>query len=464
MNLFEKWIEPRKGQWHDHYFFSNHDLKLLLVPLIVEQMLSMMVGMADTVMISHAGEAAVSGVSLVDMVNGVFIYVFSALAAGGGIVVSQYLGAEDEHMIRRACGQVLTACLFTGTFLMLFVSALKRGILGMLFGQIAPEVRQAAITYITIMAVSYPFLAVYHACSSLFRSVGNSRLTMRVSMLANAVNIIGNALSVYVLHAGVAGVAAASLCSWIIASSVMMYILLFSGNRGPLQIGPGDLLTFDAKMLKKILGIAIPNGLESGMFQAARVTMTSIISTFGTAQIAANGVANSLDYVNGMISGAAMMAMPAVIGRCVGANDYEQADYYLRKVLRIAQTLTTAVCLTMIIAVPYIIPLYRLSPETNHYIHILVVIHAVLTIVMGTPSGPFPSALRAAGDVRYSLYVALISLTVGRVFFSYVFALWMHYEIIGMWMAMGTHWTMVFLGAYFRYRSGRWKNFRLTNE
>lgn len=462
MNLFEKWIEPRKGRWHDHYFFTNHDLKLLLVPLIIEQMLSMMVGMADTVMISHAGEAAVSGVSLVDMVNGVFIYVFSALAAGGGIVVSQYLGARDDRMIHKACGQVLTACLFTGAFLMLVVSLLKKGILHMLFGQISEEVMQASLTYIRIMAISYPFLAIYHACASLFRSIGNSRLTMRVSMTANAINITGNALSVYVLHAGVRGVALASLVSWITASMIMMYVLMFRTKNSPLRIAFADLLTFDGAMLKKILGIAIPNGLESGMFQVARVTMTSIISTFGTAQIAANGVANSLDYVNGMISGAAMMAMPAIIGRCVGAGDYEQADYYLRKVLRIAQTLTTILCTCMILAVPYIIPLYHLSPETNYYIHILVVIHAVLTIVMGTPSGPFPSALRAAGDVRYSLYVALISLAIGRVFFSYVFALWMHYEIIGMWMAMGTHWTMVFLGAYIRYRSGKWKNYRLT--
>lgn len=317
----------------------------------------------------------------------------------------------------------------------------------------------AALTYLVITVFSLPFIAVYNAAAALFRSMGNSKITMIVSVLMNGINIVGNAIGIFILHADVVGVALASVVSRIVAAVVLFTLL--TDTRRRISVRLKDIFSFDGKLLKKILSIAIPNGVESGLFQICRVTMTSIIATFGTAQIAANGVACSIDNINTIINSAATLAIPAVIGRCVGANDYDQADYYLRKILRIAAVFSAILCTCLMASMPLIMKAYRLSDEAARYVYILVFFHALLTIVMGWPSGPFPAALRAAGDVRFSMYVSIVALVFGRVFFSYVFAVWMGFEIVGMWMAMATHWSINALGAYLHYRNGKWKTFRV---
>lgn len=461
MSFWEKIIEPRKQKVdHSKLMFTNRQLKVLLVPLIFEQVLNMTVGMVDTAMVSHAGELAVSGVSLVDMLNGVFIYLFSALATGGAVVVSQLLGYGDEKLVKRASSQLISAAAAFGIGLMLVILAGNRALLQLLFGQVEEGVMRAAVTYLVITVFSLPFIAVYNAAAALFRSMGNSKVTMLASILMNGINIVGNAIGIFVLHTDVVGVAVASVISRIAAAALLLILLIDKKRR--ISIGLRDIFSFDGGLLRKILGIAVPNGVESGMFQICRVTMTSIIATFGTAQIAANGVACSIDNINTIINSAATLAIPVVIGQCVGANDYDQADYYLRKMLRIAAVYSAILCTGVILLLPLMMKAYRLSDEAVHYVYILVIFHALLTIVMGWPSGPFPAALRAAGDVRWPMYMSVLSLTVGRLFFSYVFALWMDFQIVGMWMAMATHWSMNALGAYIHYRNGKWKNYRVV--
>ncbi len=460
MGFWAKIIEPKKQRVdHSKLMFTNQQLKALLVPLIFEQILNMMVGMADTAMVSHAGELAVSGVSLVDMLNGVFIYLFGALATGGAVVVSQLLGHGDETLVKRASSQLISASAVFGTILMAAILVGNRSLLRLLYGQVEEGVMNAALTYLVITVFSLPFIAVYNAAAALFRSMGNSKITMIVSVLMNGINIVGNAIGIFILHADVVGVALASVVSRIVAAVVLFTLL--TNTRRRISVRLKDIFSFDGKLLKKILSIAIPNGVESGLFQICRVTMTSIIATFGTAQIAANGVACSIDNINTIINSAATLAIPAVIGRCVGANDYDQADYYLRKILRIAAVFSAILCTCLMASMPLIMKAYRLSDEAARYVYILVFFHALLTIVMGWPSGPFPAALRAAGDVRFSMYVSIVALVFGRVFFSYVFAVWMGFEIVGMWMAMATHWSINALGAYLHYRNGKWKTFRV---
>ena len=459
-SAFARWIEPRKQNVnHSKLRFSNQDIKKLLIPLVIEQVLTMLVGMVDTAMISYAGELAVSGVSLVDMINAVFIYLFTAVATGGAIVVSQYLGYGQEEESRKAANQVVSFSCFFGAVLMIAVMIGNRGLLSLLFGSVEEGVMTAAVTYLFVTALSYPFLAVYNACAALFRSMGNSKVTMKASLLMNGINVVGNALAIFVLDAGVAGVAAASVLSRIVAAAVL-FALLTKKDRA-ISLNFKDLVSFNPSLLKKVLGIAIPNGVESGFFQICRVTMTSIIATFGTIQIAANGVTNSIEYLNTIMNSAAGLAITTIVGQCVGANDYDQADYYLRKLLRITATCSFFLCLGVAAALPLIIKLYQLSPETIHYVYILVLFHGFLTVILGWPSGPFPTALRAAGDVRYSMYVAIIGLAFGRVFFSWLFAVKMNMQIYGMWLAMATHWGINAFGAYLRYRSGKWKEHRV---
>lgn len=318
----------------------------------------------------------------------------------------------------------------------------------------------AALIYLVITAFSYPFMAAYSACTALFRAMGLSSVTMKISLGMNLLNVIGNAVGVFVLHAGVVGVAVASLVSRA-AAALLMFLLLLDKKR-PISLRIKDIFSWNGRLLRRILGVAIPGGIESGLFQVCRVAMTSIIATFGAAQIAANGVALSIDNVNTIVNSAMGLALTTVVGQCVGAADYDQASYYIKKMLRIAQLGSMAVNFTVLISLPFVLNLYALSPEARHYVMILVTIHTIWTILLGTTSGPLPSALRAAGDIRFTLTMSVCSLLIGRLFFSFVFALWLDFGIVGMWLAMGTHWAMNSFPALWRFKSGRWKNRKLV--
>ena len=451
---------PRPRVPKERQLFSNRDLKALIIPLVIEQVLAMTVGMADTVMVSHAGEAAISGVSLVDMVNGVFLYVFNALGAGGAIIVSQYIGSRDLDQGRKSAGQLMMISVLLSSLFLAAVAFGNRGLLNLLFGQVSPQVMDAALTYLIITAFSYPFMAAYSACTALFRAMGLSSVTMKISLAMNILNVAGNAIGVFVLRAGVVGVAVASLVSRA-AAALLMFLLLLDKKR-PIFLRIQDMLRWNGRLLRRILGVAIPGGIESGLFQVCRVAMTSIIATFGAAQIAANGVALSIDNVNTIVNSAMGLALTTVIGQCVGAADYDQASYYIKKMLLMAQLGSMVVNFTVLISLPFALNLYALSPEARHYVTVLVTIHTIWTILLGTTSGPLPSAIRAAGDIRFTLLMSVCSLLIGRLFFSFVFALWLDFGIVGMWLAMGTHWSMNSFPALWRFRSGKWRNRKLV--
>ena len=460
-NFFAKIIEPPRNKIPmERQMFSNQDLKKLIIPLVIEQVLVMFVGMADTMMVSHAGEAAISGVSLVDMINGVFLYVFNALAAGGTIVVSQYMGSGDMDRAKRSSSQLVMISTLLSFIFFGFIMIGNRPLLSLLFGQIEADVMDAAMTYLVITAFSFPFMALHSACTALFRAMGNSKLTMKVSLGMNILNVIGNAIGVFVLHAGVVGVAMASLISRF-AASVVMFVLLLDKNR-TIHIKIRDVFSFNKDLLKKILHIAIPNGVQSGLFQITRVLLTSIIATFGTAQIAANGVAVSIDNINTIINSAVSMAIPTVIGRCVGANDYKQATYYAKKMLLIAQFSSIVLNVSLFLSLPLILNMYALSAEATRYAYILVSIHSLWTILLGTSSGPLPSVLNAAGDVHFTMKVAAAGLIIGRLFCSYIFSITFGWGIIGMWIAMATHWSFNSFFGYYRFRSGKWMDKRIV--
>ena len=303
--------------------FSNQALRKLIFPLVIEQVLVMLVGMADTAMISYAGEAAISGVALVDMVNYLVITLLTALATGGAVIVSQYLGSRDEQSSRCAAGQLMTVTFFVSLAIMAVCLLLHRAILRLLFGAVDADVMQAAVTYFFITALSIPFLGVYNSSAALFRSMGKTRVTMYVSLLMNAINIAGNAVGVFVLRAGVAGVAVPTLIARAVAG-VLMTRLAFR-RKNVVSLAWEQILCWKREMVSRILKIAVPNAIENGLFTLGRVLVTTIVATFGTSQIAANGIASSVDMVAIIVVSAINLAIVTVVGQCVGANEYDQA-------------------------------------------------------------------------------------------------------------------------------------------
>ncbi len=436
--------------------FSNKDLKKLIIPLILEQALAITVGMADTMMISSVGEAAVSGVSLVDMFNNLIISVLAALATGGAVVPSQFIGASKREEACRSAKQLLWVDGLITVGISLLVIVGHRGILNLFFGRIEEDVMSNAILYLIISAVSFPFLAIYNACAALFRSMGNSGITLKVSILMNILNVGGNAVCVFGLKMGVAGVAVPSLISRAVAA-LCLYILL--KNPDSLIHLNKDRFRFDGKMIKKILYIGIPSGIENGIFQLGRVVVVSIIAGFGTAQIAANGVANSLDSMGCIIGQGMNLVMITVIGQCVGAGDLAQVKHYTKKLLLITYTATAVTNTLILLFLRPILGLYGLGAEATELAYILVMIHNGMAMLLWPASFVLPNMLRACNDVRYTMTIAIFSMVTFRIGLSLVFGVSMEMGAVGVWIAMVVDWVFRVICFAGRYLQGTWRKY-----
>lgn len=443
----------------ERVLFSNRDLKKMIVPLFLEQLLVVLVGMADTLVISYTGEAAVSGVSLVNQFNTIFIYLFTALASGGAVVISQYIGSGDSRGAGKSASQLL---MFSAVFSVLLMGLVLLGnerLLRLLFGRVEPEVMAACVTYLKISAYSYPALAVYNAGAALYRSQGKTDTTMYISIAANILNVAGNCIGVFVLKAGVAGVAWPSFLARLF-SAVAITVLCFGKNRA-VGYRWREILTWDGSLLKKMLGIAIPNGIENGVFQLVKVALSSVVALFGTCQIAANGVAQSI-WSLAALSGVAMgPVFITVIGQCMGQSDTGAAEQYFRKLLTITLVISALWNGLILLFTPLFLRFYALEAETKQLVFRLVLLHNVFNTVAFPFSGALGNGLRAAGDVKYTMNISIFTTVAVRLVFSYVFAVLLNLGVMGIAWAMCLDWT-VRGGLYLlRLKSGKWKQFRV---
>ena len=443
----------------ERVLFSNRDLKKMIVPLFLEQLLVVLVGMADTLVISYTGEAAVSGVSLVNQFNTIFIYLFTALASGGAVVISQYIGSGDNRGAGKSASQLLMFSSVFSVLLMWLVLLGNERLLRLLFGRVEPEVMAACVTYLKISAYSYPALAVYNAGAALYRSQGKTDTTMYISIAANILNVAGNCIGVFVLKAGVAGVAWPSFLARLF-SAVAITVLCFGKNRA-VGYRWREILTWDGSLLKKMLGIAIPNGIENGVFQLVKVALSSVVALFGTCQIAANGVAQSI-WSLAALSGVAMgPVFITVIGQCMGQSDTGAAEQYFRKLLTITLVISALWNGLILLFTPLFLRFYALEAETKQLVFRLVLLHNVFNTVAFPFSGALGNGLRAAGDVKYTMNISIFTTVAVRLVFSYVFAVLLNLGVMGIAWAMCLDWT-VRGGLYLlRLKSGKWKQFRV---
>ena len=440
-------------------FFSNRDLKNMILPLFLEQLLVMLVGMADTLVVSYAGEAAVSGVSLVNQFNTIFIYLFTALASGGAVVISQYIGRRSAEDAGESASQLLLFS--TGFSVIISVLVLLGGewLLRLLFGRVETDVMETCETYLRISAYSYPALAVYNSGAAIYRSLGKTDVTMYLSVVSNVINIIGNLIGVFVLHAGVAGVAWPSLIARTF-SAVVITVLCFR-KQNEVVYRWRWIFRWNGASMKQILGIAVLNGLENGVFQLVKVALSSIVALFGTYQIAANGVAQSI-WSMAALAGVAMgPAFITVIGQCMGNGDSDAADYYFKKLTRITLLLSSAWNLLIFLLTPLFLMVYALEPETKQLVIWLVLIHNVFNAVAFPFSGALSNGLRAAGDVKYTMVVSIVSTLTVRLFLSWLFGIVFDMGVIGIAVAMVCDWVLRAVVFFLRLKSGKWKNFQV---
>lgn len=448
--------KTKQKQDRSHYLFSNRELANLIGPLVIEQLLAVFVGMADSIMVANVGEAAVSGVSLVDNIMILIINIFAALATGGAVVAGQYIGRKDEKSACKAATQLVWFVSLSAVAIMILVYFGKDIILNQVFGHITAEVKGHADIYLLIVTASIPFIALYNGGAAIFRAMGNSQVSMRVSLLMNAINVTGNAILVYGLRIGTAGVAIPTLISRMVAA-IVITVLLCNQTR-ILHIERTLKIRFDGRMIRKILAIGVPNGLENSMFQLGKILVLSLVSTFGTYAIAANAVSNAIALFQILPGMAISLAITTVISQCVGANDYEQVHYYLKKLLAIIYVAMVGTVALIFLALPLILKAYNLSDQTAAAATNIIHFHGISAMIIWPLSFALPAAYRAAGDAKACMYTSIVSMWIFRIGFSYLVGKYMGLGVFGVWVAMVIDWVVRAICFVIRYFNGKWKH------
>ena len=439
----------------ERLLFDNKALRALILPLIIEQLLAVLVGMADSIMVASVGEAAVSGVSLVDNIMVLFINLFAALATGGAVIAGQYLGQKNEKQSCRAATQLVWFTTIMAVLIMALLYCGKWFILHVVFGQIDAEVMGHANTYLLIVTASVPFIALYNAGAAIFRIMGNSRVSMQVSMIMNVINVCGNAILIFGFHRGTEGVAIPTLVSRITAA-VLIVVLLCRQNM-PIHIDKSLRYRPEWTMIKRILGIGIPNGMENAMFQLGKIIVLSLVSTFGTYAIAANAVCNVVAGFQILPGMAINLAITAVIARCIGAGEHGQAEYYTKKLLKLVYISIWAINLIILALVPVILWAYNLSDVTAQTARGIMYFHAASASLVWPVAFSLPATLRAAGDAKVTMVIALVTMWLFRIVFSYVLGGYFGLGVLGVWIAMVIDWVVRAICMALRYKSGKWK-------
>ena len=448
--------KTKQKQDRSHYLFSNRELANLIGPLVIEQLLAVFVGMADSIMVANVGEAAVSGVSLVDNIMILIINIFAALATGGAVVAGQYIGRKDEKSACKAATQLVWFVSLSAVAIMILVYLGKDIILNQVFGHITAEVKGHADIYLLIVTASIPFIALYNGGAAIFRAMGNSQVSMRVSLLMNAINVTGNAILVFGLRIGTAGVAIPTLISRMIAA-IVITVLLCNQTR-ILHIERTLKIRFDGRMIRKILAIGVPNSLENSMFQLGKILVLSLVSTFGTYAIAANAVSNAIALFQILPGMAISLAITTVISQCVGANDYEQVHYYLKKLLAIIYVAMVGTVALIFLTLPLILKAYNLSDQTAAAATNIIHFHGISAMIIWPLSFALPAAYRAAGDAKACMYTSIVSMWIFRIGFSYLVGKYMGLGVFGVWVAMVIDWVVRAICFIIRYFNGKWKH------
>ena len=464
MNVFRSFADILSDRVvHERgYFFTNKLLWALFLPLLVEQALEFFVGLADSMMVASLGEVAISGVSLVDFLVQLLIFSFSALATGGAVIAGQYLGNNEPEKACDSSTQLLWFTCILSIIMVILVLFFKSFIINLFFGQIDQDVFDTANIYLSYMAISIPFIAIFNCGAAIFRILNKSILPMQIMFVCDILNIIGNAILLFGFGFGVEGVAIPTVLARALAAFIILYYVL--QERYEIHIRKTLRHKFDKSLLKKVLDVGIPYGIENGLFQLGRVLVLSLVSTFGTMAIAANSVGYAIGVFSVLPGFAINLGFTAVISRCVGSNDYEQAKFYNKKILLNVFIAHLVINLIIFALLPYILQLYQLSPATAAMTSEMVIWHGIFAILIWPIAFTLPTAFRGAGDAKWPMAVSLSVMFICRIGLSYVIADFMGVGVFGTWIAMFIDWY-VRAGFYiYRYFSGKWMEYRAVGR
>ena len=438
------------------HMFSNRLICSLLIPVVLEQLLNSIMGTADTMMVSNVGSAAISAVSLVDSINVLVIQAFSALAAGGAIVCAQYIGQKNKEKANESARQVLFIITAISVAVSLICLVFQKPLLRLIFGSVEPAVMSASETYFFYTALSFPFIAAYDSAASIFRAQDNTKGPMIISMISNVMNIAGNAVMIWVFHMGVAGAALSTLISRIFCAVVVIIQLRKEREGQEIVVRDYFKIRPDWSMIRRILGLGIPSGVENSMFQLGKRAIQSTVSTLGTAAIAAQAMTNILENLNGIAAIGVGVGLMTIVGQCLGAGRKDEAVYYIKKLCVIAEVIIIISCLGVFALTKPITILGGMEKESAdmcfHMVMWITIVKPLVWIMAFIPG----YGLRAAGDVKFSMIVSCCTMWACRFCLCVFLIRVMGFGPMGVWIGMFADWTLRGIIFTWRFHSRKW--------
>lgn len=444
---------------YGNLLFPRRALWMLLIPLIIEQMLNSLMGMVDTLMVSRVGAEAISAVSLVDSINNLVLQVFAAMAAGAAIICSQYLGRKDEKGCNDAAKQIVLTVVVISSVIMIIGVGFRKPLLHLIFGSVEEAVMTNAQIYFLITALSYPFIALFQAGAAFYRACGNSKFTMKTALIANVANIVGNTLFIFILQMGAAGAAISTLISRALCAFVVFYALRKPGYA--IQLKNYFSIRPDLNLIVKILAIGVPSGIENGMFQFGKLAIQSTVSSLGTAAIAAQAMTIIFENVNGMAAVGIGIGLMTVVGQSIGAGRQEEAKYYIVKLAGYAEVAMIISCILVYIAARPVTVLAGMSEESTALCMQMILAITIVKPILWVPSFTPPNGLRAAGDVRFSMITATLTMWLCRVALSIFLMRVVKTGPIGVWYGMFADWGVRGVIFTIRFVRGKWLRFKV---
>lgn len=460
MNLFAFRKDTEKSS---DLLFSRNYLAKLILPLVAEQFLAMTIGACDQVMVSSIGEAGISGVSLVDQFSQLMIQLFAAFATGGAVVSSQYLGHKSPEKARLAAKQLMNISLFVSFLFVALCLPFRVWLLRAVYGKVGKDVMASALTYFVWTVLSFPFLAVYNSSAALFRSMGNSKLSLKVSIFMNILNIVGNAVLIYGAKIGIAGAGISTLVSRA-GGAIVLFAFLCKKNDSDVYLENIQKPEINIPMIRRILSVGVPSGIENSVFHIGKTLVQAFLSGFGTAAIAANAITNTVASFSNIPGNAIGLGSVTVVGQCIGADKKKQAVQYGSLLMKITYLSMFAVSTLIFIFTPFLVGLFKLSDEARVLASGITRTCMIANSVLWPMAFTMPNVLRAAGDVKFTMIVSNISMWAFRVLFSYLISHYIllckpsasHLALYGVWFGMYLDW--IFRGALFfiRFKNRKW--------
>ena len=438
------------------HMFTNRMIRNLLIPVVLEQLLNSIMGTADTMMVSNVGSAAISAVSLVDSINVLVIQAFSALAAGGAIVCAQYIGQRNKEKANESARQVLFIITAISVAVSLICLVFQKPLLRLIFGSVEAEVMRASEIYFFYTALSFPFIAAYDSAASIFRAQDNTRGPMTISMISNVMNIAGNAIMIWVFHMGVAGAALSTLISRIFCAVVVLIQLRKEREGQEIVVRDYFKIRPNWSMIKRILGIGIPSGVENSMFQLGKLAIQSTVSTLGTAAIAAQAMTNILENLNGITAIGVGVGLMTIVGQCLGAGRKDEAVYYIKKLCVIAEIVVLTSCLIVFALTKPVTILGGMEKESADMCFHMVMWITIMKPLVWTMAFVPGYGLRAAGDVKFSMITSCCTMWACRFCLCVFLIRVMGFGPMGVWIGMFADWTVRSIIFTWRFHSRKW--------